>query len=256
LYSTQRLVSIGTVLALAVACGSAAPAAAQETTAPDPAAATKVVDELHAAMLDVMKNADALGYEGRLAKLEPAIASRYDFPFIAEKSVGREWKNLDEASRTKLVDAMERLAGATYAARMDGFSGEKFETLGSQPAAQSTIVVRSQIVEPDGKTTSLDYRLRNDATGKPLIVDVFFDGTVSELAMRRSEYSALLKKGGVAELLAALDKKIAEQKPKLEGASGASLPARSARYGGTPGRASVSEHAACARLAHEALAIL
>jgi phospholipid transport system substrate-binding protein len=218
LYSTQRLVSIGTVLALAVACGFAAPAFAQEaakaeSTAPDAAAATKVVDELHAAMLDVMKNADALGYEGRLAKLEPAIASRYDFAFIAEKSVGREWKNLDEAARTKLVDAMERLAGATYAARMDGFSGEKFETLGSQPAAQSTIVVRSEIVEPDGKKTSLDYRLRNDASGKPLIVDVFFDGTVSELAMRRSEYSALLKKGGITELLSALEKKIAEQKP-------------------------------------------
>jgi len=35
---------------------------------------------------------------------------------------------------------------------------------------------------------------------------------VSELAMRRSEYSALLKKGGLPELLGALEKKIAEQK--------------------------------------------
>lgn len=213
MYSTSRLVSIGSALALVAGLWSATPAAAEAATPPDAAAATKVVDDLHAAMLDVMKNAKALGYEGRLAKLQPAIASRYDFAFIAEKSVGRDWKTLDEASRAKLVDAMTRLAGATYAARMDGFSGEKFETLGSQPAAQSTIVVRSQIVESSGKKTSLDYRLRNDAAGKPLIVDVFFDGTVSELAMRRSEYSALLKKGGITELLAALEKKIAEQKP-------------------------------------------
>jgi phospholipid transport system substrate-binding protein len=188
-----------------------AAALAEDAAAPDPAQATKVVEDLHAVMLGVMKDAKALGYEGRLAKLQPAIAERYDFPFIAEKSVGLAWKDFDEASRAKLVDAMARLAGATYAARMDGFSGERFETLGSQPAGQATLVVRTQIIEGNGKKTSLDYRLRNASDG-PRIVDVFFDGTVSELAMRRSEYSSLLKKGGLPELLDALEKKIAEQK--------------------------------------------
>jgi len=179
---------------------------------PDPAKATAVVESLHAVMLGTMKDAKSLGYEGRLARLEPAIAARYDFPFIAEKSVGLAWNDFDEAGRVKLVDAMKRLAGATYAARMNDFGGERFETLGTQPAAQSTLVVRSQIVEGSGKKTSLDYRLRNDETGAPRIVDVFYDGTVSELAMRRSEYSALLKKGGLPALLDALEKKIAEQK--------------------------------------------
>ena len=190
----------------------AATAGADPGPSPDPAASTKIVEELHATMLDVMKNAQALGYEGRLAKLEPAIATRYDFSFMAEKSVGLAWKDFDEAARAKLVDAMERLAGATYAARMDGFAGERFETLGSQSAAQSTLVVRTQLVEATGTKRLLDYRLRANAAGDPKIVDVFFDGTVSELAMRRSEYTALLKKGGLPALLEALEKKIAEQK--------------------------------------------
>jgi phospholipid transport system substrate-binding protein len=199
--------------ALAISLASvSAPAIADPSATPDPAAATTIVEELHAAMLGVMKDAERLGYEGRLAKLEPAISARYDFAFIAEKSVGRAWKDLGEAERAQLVDAMERLAGATYAARMDGFSGERFETLGTQPAAQSTMVVRTQIVEPDGDRTALDYRLRTNEAGAPRIVDVFFDGTVSELAMRRSEYSSLLKKGGLPALLEALEKKISEQK--------------------------------------------
>lgn len=189
-----------------------ATAGADPGASPDPTAATKIVEELHATMLDVMKQADSLGYEGRLAKLEPAIAARYDFSFMAEKSVGLAWKDFDAAARAKLVDAMERLAGATYASRMDGFAGERFETLGSQPAAQSTIVVRTQLVEGTGTKRLLDYRLRANAEGTPKIVDVFFDGTVSELAMRRSEYSSLLKKGGLPALLDALEKKIAEQK--------------------------------------------
>jgi len=68
-------------------------------------------------------------------------------------------------------------------------------------------------VDADGGAIPLDYRLRATTDGSPRIVDVFYDGTVSELAMRRSEYSALLKKGGIDALLAALEKKIAEQAP-------------------------------------------
>jgi phospholipid transport system substrate-binding protein len=196
---------------LAAAPGSSQPAATAATSAPDPGQATAVVEALHAAMLDVMKQGKALGYEGRLKLLEPAISSRYDFAFIAEKSVGLAWKDFDASQREKLIDATSRLAGATYAARMKDFGGERFETLATQAAPQNTMLVRTRIVEGDGKTTSLDYRLHNGTSGKPLVIDVFLDGTVSELALRRSEYSSLLKKGGFDTLLDALEKKIAEQ---------------------------------------------
>lgn len=198
-------------LAVAIALSlAAATASSQPAAAPDPAQATKVVEDLHAVMIDVMKQGSALGYEGRLAKLEPAIDARYDFSFIAEKSVGLAWKDFDEAQRKQLVGAISQLAGATYAARMNDHTGERFETLGTQEAGQNTVLVRTKIVEGGGKTTTLDYRLRATPEG-PRIVDVFFDGTVSELALRRSEYSSLLKKGGFPTLLDAIQKKIAEQ---------------------------------------------
>src|SRR5215831_2464053 len=142
--SLIHLLAIALGVALASIAAFAEPA---EPPTPDPAAAKKLVEDLDAVMLGVMKDAKSLGYEGRLAKLQPAIAARYDFSFIAEKSVGLAWKDFTEAQRKKLVDAITRLAGATYAARMDGFSGEKFETLGTEPAGQSTMVVRTRIVE-------------------------------------------------------------------------------------------------------------
>ena len=160
-----------------------------------------------------MKQSQQLGYDGRLARLGPAIAVRYDFAFIAEKSVGLTWKELDAAQRAKLVDALARLAGANYAARIAEFSGEHFETIGTESASQNTILVHTRVVDSKDGAIPLDYRLRTGPDGTPLIVDVFYDGTVSELAMRRSEYSALLKKGGIDALLAALEKKIAEQAP-------------------------------------------
>jgi phospholipid transport system substrate-binding protein len=201
----------GLALVAALFSATATAAAAEPPVAPDPGQATKIVEELHAVMLGVMKEGQRLGYQGRLERLQRAIAARYDFAFMAEKSVGLAWKDLDAAQRARLVELMERLAGATYAARMSDFTGERFETLGAEPAAQSTVLVRTQIVEADGKKTTLDYRLRASSDGSPRIVDVFYDGTVSELALRRSEYSSLLKKGGYPTLVEAIEKKIAEQ---------------------------------------------
>jgi phospholipid transport system substrate-binding protein len=198
---------VALLLLLGGGAGAAEPAA---SATPDVAAATKVVETLHAAMLGVMKQGVQLGYAGRLAKLQPAISAAYDFEFIAEKSVGLAWKDFDAEERAKLVDVIGRLAAATYAARMADFSGERFETVGTEPASQDTLLVRTRIVDAKNVPIPLDYRLRNTAAG-PRVVDVFYDGTVSELAMRRSEYSALLKKGGIQALLDALEKKTAEQ---------------------------------------------
>jgi phospholipid transport system substrate-binding protein len=206
----QCLRAAAAVLLLLASSAAADPVA---PPTPDAEQATRVVEGLHEVMLGVMKQAQQLGYEGRLARLQPAIASRYDFAFIAEKSVGLTWKDLDTAQRAKLVDVLGRLAGANYAARMADFSGERFETIGTESASQGTILVRTRVVDGDDEPIPLDYRLRSTPELGPRIVDVFYDGTVSELAMRRSEYAALLKKGGLDALLEALEKKIAEQAP-------------------------------------------
>jgi phospholipid transport system substrate-binding protein len=181
---------------------------------PDPAsdAAVRTVEGLHATLLSVMKDAVQLGYDGRFERLKPELLSRYDFAFMAEKSVGRGWQQFDAAAREKLSDAFARLAMATYAARFDGFGGERFETLGVQPATHDTVLVKTRIVRTDEPPVALDYRLRQTEPGQWRIVDVFLNGTVSELAMRRAEYSAVLKRDGYDGLIAALEEKIASQR--------------------------------------------
>src|SRR5690606_22065381 len=57
---------------------------------------------------------------------------------------------------------------------------------------------------------ALDYRMRAE-DGRWRIIDVFMNGTVSELALRRSEYSGLLKRQGFDALLQAIEQKIAAQ---------------------------------------------
>src|SRR5262245_59528099 len=86
--------------------------------AADVSAASKPIDQLYVVLLECMKNADALGLEGRRVKIAPAVAAAYDLPFMAEKILGRHWKDLSEADHKRWTEAFGRLTVATYAERM------------------------------------------------------------------------------------------------------------------------------------------
>jgi len=193
--------------ALAVLC---APAAAEPTPASSDAA-KHVVDELNQGLLGIMRHGKELGFEGRRDQIRPVIEAHYDFPFMAEKSVGSAWQQLGESERAQLTDALARLAIATYAARFASHDGERFETLGVDDGGFATLVVHSRIVEKTGQTTALDYRMRQAADGQWRIIDVLLNGTVSELALRRADWTAVIKRDGFAALMKALEQKISDQ---------------------------------------------
>ncbi|MGI9592410.1 MAG: ABC transporter substrate-binding protein [Myxococcota bacterium] len=168
----------------------------------------EVVAALQVCLTDVMKNAETLGYAGRVERLQPVLPDVFDLGFMAEKSVGRYWKTASPEERERLVSTFTRYIVANYAGRFTGWDGQAFEILGEEPSARGTMLVRTRLVDPNEDDVSLDYRLRRTEDAGWKIVDVYLDGTVSELALRRSEYSSLIKREGFDALLAALDERI------------------------------------------------
>jgi len=192
-------------LAAALVLVAAAPAALAASAPAEQA--TKVVEGFHDVLLGAMKRADELGYQGRYEKLAPAVRQTFDLDFMAEKSVGRHWRSWDEASRRRWREAFVQHTVASYAGRFDGYSGQHFETEGAEPAAHETILVRTRLVLPEDEDVRLNYRLRQASQGWQ-VVDVYLNGTVSELALRRSEYSSVLQREGFETLVAHLDEKV------------------------------------------------
>ncbi len=183
---------------------------AEESTQADRNGARAVVDGFHGVLLEVMRGAGELGYAGRQARLDPVVRGGFDLALMARKALGRHWKKLSEADREHFVATFSRLAVANYAGRFNGYAGERFESLGAESAALGTVLVHTRIVKSDGEPVQLDYRLRRAEDGWR-IFDVFLNGTVSELALRRSEYSAVIRRQGFEGLLRALEEKIADQ---------------------------------------------
>ena len=191
--------------------GSAALAlalAALPASAPaDPVPAAGVVARLHAALLDAMQRADELGYPGRREVLAPVLAASFDFAFMSRLALGGEWRKLDDAQRRRWISTFQELSLATYAARFDGFSGESFATDATEPAARDTALVKTRLVRANDEPVHLNYRLRRDGEDWR-IIDIYLNGTVSEVALRRSEYAAVLERSGFEALVAELETKI------------------------------------------------
>jgi phospholipid transport system substrate-binding protein len=195
-------------IALALLASGARAADAPSPPAADPA--SQSIEGLNRGLLEIMQRGKQLGFVGRRDQIRPIVLARYDFPFMAEKSVGSAWQQLGEPERARLTDALSRLAVATYAARFSSYDGERFETLGVEDGGYGTRMVHSRIVEKSGETTPIDYRLRS-VDGEWRVIDVLLNGTVSELALRRADWSAVLKRDGFEALMKALEKKISDQ---------------------------------------------
>jgi phospholipid transport system substrate-binding protein len=161
--------------------------------------ARATVERFHEVLLEVLKNADALGYRGRFERFAPAIADAFDLDFMAERSLGGQWQKLSDAERTRWRELFGQFTTANYAANFDRWSNQRFEVLAVEAGTSDTTLVRTRVISSDHEDVDLTYRVRQ-AGGGWKIVDVYLKGTVSELALRRADFTAVLDRQGFATL--------------------------------------------------------
>jgi phospholipid transport system substrate-binding protein len=85
---------------------------------------------------------------------------------------------------------------------VDGYSGEVVGEASSSPG----VIVRTRIVKSNGEPVSINHLTRRNGNAWQ-VVDVYLDGTISELATRRSEFSSILRDRGIDGLITALNRK-------------------------------------------------
>jgi phospholipid transport system substrate-binding protein len=168
-------------------------------------AAMDVVRGFYAALLQTMQQGPALGAGGRYEHLAPVVDNTFDLGLMTRLAVGSGWDSLTPAQQEQVTKAFGRYVAATYADRFDRYSGERFE-VADEKDFPGGLIVETRIVKSDGKPVAINYLMRRDADSWH-IADVYLDGSISELAVRRSEFSAILRDQGIAGLIAALNKK-------------------------------------------------
>ncbi len=190
---------VGFALVYSASAGGAAEEAAG-AGAVDAEAVNAKIDGFHALLMEVMQTAR---YSDRVDALDPAVPGFFDIGTVSRITLGRTWRELDDARKRKFRGLLETLIAATYADRFDSFDGQRFERLESI-AARRGWVVKTQLVKANGERVNLDYYFNAGS-----VFNVVADG-VSDLSLRRADYNSIIKQQGYDALIRDIKESIAE----------------------------------------------
>ena len=155
-------------------------------------------------LIQAMKQAAGSSAQARYQRLAPILASAFDFATMTRLVVGPSWNSASPAQQAAMREAFTGFMGAYYANRIDGYSGERFEVDPATEARGAQKIVKTRLINGSGGT-QINY-LMNAAR----VVDVYLDGSISEIAARRSEFAGILGSGGPDALVKALHDRTAK----------------------------------------------
>ncbi len=169
---------------------------------------TAPVAVLNAALLRVMKAGTGTPFTERYAMLAPAVDQTFDLPLVLRDSVGLGWSEIPAAQQAALQQAFRRYTIASFLANFDSYEGQRIET-GGQPRTvmAGEVIVPTRIVRRSGSATRLDYVMKQMPAGWRAI-DVLADGSISRVAVQRSDFQSLLASGNGEALIASLRRKV------------------------------------------------
>jgi phospholipid transport system substrate-binding protein len=166
-----------------------------------------MIETLHQTLLATMQQAKALNVDGRYAKLEPVLKDTYDFERMIAIASGSHWASATAEEKAAMTKAFSRFSIATYATRFNTYDGEKFEILGKRDGPRGTVLIDTRIVKGNGEAVPITY-VFFQKDGDWRVTDVLLEQSISELAVRRSEYARTLNEGGPGKLAEVLNSKV------------------------------------------------
>ena len=167
-------------------------------TSPAEAQASKRIEAYYSQLMPTLKAAGSLSVGERNRRFGPAIRSAFDIGTMAKLASGPAWSKFSGAQQAAVREAFARFLVADYAHQVTDYSGESFvvDPQTSPEARGGGEIVRTKLLQPGGRTVQINYLVRGGR-----VVDVYLNGTVSDLATRRDEFASILAGGGGADAL-------------------------------------------------------
>ena len=166
------------------------------------------VAALNAGLLQVMQQGKATPFQLRMQTLTPIVQSSFDLDLILRNSIGPRFASFPAEQRAELLESFTQFTVASYVANFDSFDGERFEILPALRQAGVDTVVPTRIVSGGTEAAKLDYVVHPTASGYQ-IADVLLDGSISRVAVQRSDFRSVVANGDAMPLISMLRRKVA-----------------------------------------------
>ena len=174
-------------------------------TASAPAAADDPVlvpaHQLIAGLLQIMKAGSAgAPFSSRYDTLAPVVDETFDLTAILSESVGpATWAATPADQQKALLDSFRRYTVSSYVSSFNEFNGQRFVINPETRSVGNEEVVETKIIPTSGDGHVLSYVMRQTPAGWR-IVDVLADGSISRVAVQRSDFRRQIRDGGAEAL--------------------------------------------------------
>jgi phospholipid transport system substrate-binding protein len=163
-----------------------------------PSAAAAHIQNYYQELMPTIRQAGQLSVRERDKRFAPAITAAFDLATMTRLAVGPAWRSFSPEQQAAVREAFTRFIVADYASQINNYSGESF-VVDPQTSPESRgggEIVKTRLLQPGGRTVSINYLVRGGR-----VIDVYLNGTISDLAMRRDEFTSIIASGGADALI-------------------------------------------------------
>ncbi len=143
--------------------------------------------------------------ETKSKQLEEIFSNVVDIDWMAKFAIAKFWKTMSDVQKEQYLGAYKQYLIKTYVPRFKEYNNQVVKIIAVKDMNNGQYQIMTQIVATKGseKTTlNISYRCKED-NGKFQIRDIVGED-FSLLATQRSEFAAIIEKGGIDKLIKTL----------------------------------------------------
>ena len=154
------------------------------------------VNELHESLIKISNktiNSD------NLAMIDDVVKNSYDLEKMGKIIIGVDWKQMDTKTQKEFINVFKRFISVNYFRRFNKINELHFEHQ-TVTNIKDKFKLAKVILTADNEKFKIDYLLgfKNE---KWKIFDVLLDGSISEVATKKSDFKKIIKEEGVSGLV-------------------------------------------------------
>jgi phospholipid transport system substrate-binding protein len=170
-----------------------------------PDSAVGVVKDFQAGVLEFLKKVNTLDVRGLFGLVAPLTQQNMHLPLMVATASSPYWQAGSRTQKANLVKAFHRMGASSIVTLFNEYDGEVFRIWRSRKTSGPIVLVDTKIGNPkDQDPTEVTY-VTAKIQGRWWIIDVIVAGGISEVKVRKNEFSAVLKRGGLDELISVLN---------------------------------------------------
>ena len=167
------------------------------------------IKKLHENLLII--NFSEESFKEKFLILDEIIAELYNSKKMIRFIYGRKWKDLDKETKNKLGLTFQKYISFNYVKRFNNIQNLEFEFLSFEEINEKQVLVKTYLRPSVEEKISLDYIISKEEDNWK-IFDVLLNGSISEIATKKSEFNSIIINQGATGLIKIITDKIENYK--------------------------------------------